>query len=660
MTVRAQAYIDFGAIEARSTRLRRKIERLVKSGVISEGGKAQQMVDGLEAFVVDLGRPQFTGHKLDPRRDATFQELNALWESIGSDHADLMEEYRGLANMITRYFNRNQAVLMGALGEAQNTAGRALTAALANDTPQRGQFLVVEDFSTQENMSPDSTAETGFGGGVLVLQRLSVENAIDAGAEITVRADQSSVVDILGQSNNDIDFRLPYEGKFFALLGEVQPEGGRLKFVTKNGRRALSPTPTELLRASRENIIDGSPESIWQIERVVRRSGDESVSPGDLDRDFPYDFSVELVIDLRAPTIASAITLDPINFGDRNWLEIADVATSLDGQNYETVPGLHDHQFYNVLTDEANKELTPRVANSILAPNKYRYTGDGLWVFPDREIRYVRMNILQRTPIEAPYEILVIKQKQTVKKTKTSGSILGFGGQKKTKTKTVTKDVELSYEESLLVFSGEQEVEETSASVKANYGPSFSLPGVGNIFSSGGTTVEKSGYKFHSARTEQRNDAVRYVIGIRDVEVLTTTFAPESTYISKPFEIPSPIRQVHFRADASVPFTTSVGEPIQYSLSFDGGSTWTRVANGNEPPRYSGGTRVPSVVLVNSGVPEDARDERFGYVETKGPVREVMVRIDLARPEGDPGTTPIVKKYALDIYTEETVSRINV
>jgi len=170
--MRVQAYSKMSAIETRASRLMDKLQRVLISPDLPEAGKIQLMISELEKFVVALGRPEFNGHRLDPRADATFQELNRLFASIACDHEDIMAEYLGLANMITGYFNRNQSALNGAMAEVQNTSARALAASLANGLAQRGQFVIVENFATDGNMSEDSTAEIGFGGGVLTLQRL--------------------------------------------------------------------------------------------------------------------------------------------------------------------------------------------------------------------------------------------------------------------------------------------------------------------------------------------------------------------------------------------------------------------------------------------------------------------------------------------------------
>lgn len=668
---KALAPYESGAIRERIKDLLERSRVLAERGEESDSLKIFKLVEDYENLVLAIGSKQFDGTPLDSRATATFQRLNEIMTGADEDIRALYNEIKGLSQMLARSFNVNQASLRGANAALQRGAALVLTAGLEGAIPQRGMFVAVDTFQDQRLMDLSaSTAEVGFGGSALTLQRLSVEQILDVGAQIQVDADSRTLNDILlptittsaeggGGKISPIESLPPYEGKLYSEpIDEMRPEAGRLKFVNNN--KSLSETPPEELVLARRVMLDSNADTYWQVERVILTDF-KNVEPGDLDSNLKYDFEVSIVIKLSEPKTVSALTLDPMQFGSRAYMEIRNIETSLDGQMWESIPGLHDYNFYNILTDEANKQLTPALTNAVMAPSKYSYEGRGLWIFPTRELRYVRLRIVQRTPIAAPYEVLILKQQQTVKTTKKGFSILGFGGKSRTKTKTEYRNLELSYVESLAVVFGSKDGSalDTGASVKAKSGMNVDIPGLGNIFSSGSKTTSKSGFNLQSIETASRTNAVRYVIGIRDFGLLSAVYDTESQYVSKNFDIPSPVRQIQLRAAHTIPDEFGSGDWIRYLVSVDDGVTWDELAPIEDVPKYTGGTRIPTTLLVNSGTPEDAKDDRFGYRDIGQPADKVKVRIELSRPSNIAGS-PVVNRYALQVLTEETFAPVKI
>ena len=652
MPFRAQASYDSGAVKERVRSLLARMKVLSEKGSTSDPDIVSGLVSEYEELVIDLGSPKFKGKPLDPRDTATFQQLQEIFDDADEDIRGLYREIQELAGVLTRSFNLNQAALDGAVAQMNITTALLLTAGVESSLAQRGMFVAADAFKDQSKMNVDqSTAEVGFGGNALTLERTEVIDVLPENAEVLIDADARPIA-----GAGDVKVLAPYEGRLYALNGEAIPEAGEFKFV--NNGKALAPTPAEKLARARRSILDGNPDTFWQVERVLISTDEQEVEPGAIDNNVQYDFEVVMTLKLPEPVIASAFTMDPMNFGERAWLEILRLETSTDGQTWTPIPGLHDHNFYNVLTDEANKQLNSRVANAVMSPSKYSYEGKGLWVFPARELRFIRARIIQRTPIAAPYDVIKVTQKQTVQTTKTSGSILGIGGKKSTKTKTEYRDIELSYIESLAALYGEYESPNTDPSVKANAGINIDIPGVGNVFSSGSKTTSKSGYSYHSSELQQKFNAVRYAVGIRDIGLLNANYEQASTYISKKFEVPTPARQIQLLAEHTIPESFGAGDWVKYFISLDDGEAWDEMAPLNRPPVYRDGARIPTTILVNAGVPEEARDDRFGYRDTGSPVNSVLVKIELSRPGDAQGTSPVVNSYALNILTEETYSPV--
>jgi hypothetical protein len=234
-------------------------------------------------------------------------------------------------------------------------------------------------------------------------------------------------------------------------------------------------------RDARKRMIDGNPDSFWECEFVIDSSealpawatshktvdlpapppifkvtlpvppntpgSDSQAQGGDTGPTITLgeliarisgpavdwmDLDCTIVLELPDPVMINFINLMPHNFSESTWLEVTEVATSLDGADFEPIEGMTAGKYENVLTDEANSELTEEEVSVTLAPNKFQYTGQGVWTFPVREAKYIKLKLVQKTPIPAPYEVMRVEMTQTVTTTTTEETpgLLGdiFGG----------------------------------------------------------------------------------------------------------------------------------------------------------------------------------------------------------------------------------------
>lgn len=138
------------------------------------------------------------------------------------------------------------------------------------------------------------------------------------------------------------------------------------------------------------------------------------------------DLDCSIIIELPEPKIVNWLNLFPHNFSDSSWLEVLDISTSKDGVEFESIEGMKENKFENLLTDEANTELTPEEVAITMAPSRFKYTGQGVWTFPAREVRFIRFDLLQRTPVPAPYDVLKVELSTTVTFTHTSKKSWGL------------------------------------------------------------------------------------------------------------------------------------------------------------------------------------------------------------------------------------------
>jgi len=201
--------------------------------------------------------------------------------------------------------------------------------------------------------------------------------------------------------------------KALTPAGATQPEGG-----DTGGKRSVQDVMTYgEAGASQEAQQEGVQLTLGELI--------DKISGPAIDK---MDLDATILLELKEPKIINWLNLTPHNFSDTSWLEVLDVSTSKDGANWEEVEGLHDSKFENILTEEANAELTPDEVAVTLAPNKFQYTGQGVWTFPAREVKFIRFKLLQKTPIPAPYDVLMVELSQTVTATHTAKETWGpFG-----------------------------------------------------------------------------------------------------------------------------------------------------------------------------------------------------------------------------------------
>lgn len=200
------------------------------------------------------------------------------------------------------------------------------------------------------------------------------------------------------------------------------------------------------LTAFRKRMVDGNADTFWECEYVLhkpqlddyveqsRNTGDTTetntnlptitaeelrarAAQTDVDE---TDLEVEIVLNLERRESINFITLTPMNFHESAWLEVTDVSTARDGDDsFHVIEGFGDSLFDNVLTDEANEELTDGELKTTLAPNRYSYRGLGVYTFPPRDAQRIRIRLRQRTPVPSTYERMVVQLNRTLSATST-------------------------------------------------------------------------------------------------------------------------------------------------------------------------------------------------------------------------------------------------
>ena len=444
----------------RAAALLRHIRRRVSEGKItSYADLLREALATIDTFYKNLSEPITQPRVLDIDDARDPENVNLTYTEIEEDLTTSFNTARELSNAMASSFNYTSTLVAKLEGKV-----RKLTAQSQDLQHSTGVFT--EDIITVgDSFTDNSKIDSDFS--------VSVDQAeilIGSGC-ILPREEAVSIVDdaeIVIESNYPI-----YEGKFYALDGESIPEGKSFHFKERPGTEPvgsfnvtdtpsaaafkdpipmvntapLKPATTDAGASIKEKddnrnvMLDGNPDTFWQAEYAFMLPAfpdtevtyqelvDYLSSPG-IDG---MDLDVTVTYKLPNSRILNFIVLDPANVGDGAWMEVIDISTSMDKTSWTPIEGLHDHNYENILTDEANEELTSSEVAFTLAPNKYQYAGKGVWTFPSVEARYIRVTIRQSVPVPAPYDIQAVELQQSVTDTVTrekNKSFIGdiFGG----------------------------------------------------------------------------------------------------------------------------------------------------------------------------------------------------------------------------------------
>lgn len=466
--------------------------------------------------------------------------------------------------------------------------------------------------------------------------------------------------------------------------------------------------PMEERAANRQNMVDNNPDTFWECEFVIDSSEAlltarpaTSTQPEGIGSDADHnqlgsqvgnsppeedgsdtggqitlgqlidriaspaidklDMDCTIILELPEVKVINWITLLPHNFSDATWLEVLDVSTSVDGAEWDEVDGLRDAQHENILTPETNAELTPHEVSVTLAPNKFQYSGQGVWAFQAREAKFVRIKLLQKTPIPAPYDIMKVDMSRTLTATHTGhrGTSSTNYQQNKLETLSYLDTLKVNYGEKALSGLGDPaaksvNITRESGGTTADVFRDILDPGrfLHAPSQEASTTHQYTGWSVKERYYETKWDKARYAIGIKEIGAYAYIYSDKAGFVSVPFRAPKPIVAVSLYTDEITPEIfgeTAVRPWIKYWVSFNDGQSWTPIAPANQAVNWVDGidARIPQTIHVNSGIPEEERDLRTGYVDLGEATNQIRLKAVLERPSQYADMTPILKAYRL-------------
>lgn len=372
----------------------------------------------------------------------------------------------------------------------------------------------------------------------------------------------------------------------------------------------------ELRNDQVSSLLDFRPDTIFEYQMV-------NVPNEFIKKHRGYDFEwvkgnkegellrLRLVIELAEESDINWLNINPyypVNSTGR--VKVYSVKTSVDGFDFR---GLYDDEGFILNTELNETPQTYRLDDLFDGSNEYekaKFTGQGVWSFPTRRARYIEIVFDQ----DQSYEELIGQAVYYKRTTSESGVSIStqIPEPMELKDRPAAKDYVLS------------------------------------------------GYR--DAKIDKVVEATkgwRYVIGLRDINIMSYRFAEKSMYVSKRFEVEGDIARVMLYVNEKIPASfleriETSNEWIKYEVSFDD-VNWYRISPMHHEPVTE--SFAPKIIELNGNELEleSAFQVHKTYVTTREAVDGVRLRISMMRPPGDGSAdaTPIVEDYALRVVKRE-------
>ena len=188
-------------------------------------------------FFLNYGKPYFTAHKFHKHDSPQSSVYNENINSLNEDLSRLYSMSTAVSTLTIKSFNYVAVVSKELITNAQIAASKVLDLNIIGGFVKGKVFVAGDDFTSNELIDTSfgintSQAETLKNGAALALKRVGSVQVSGPDNVITVSyvAPDNPNVSKDKQANPPTPGNLErfYEGKFYAFMGEIEPEGGFL------------------------------------------------------------------------------------------------------------------------------------------------------------------------------------------------------------------------------------------------------------------------------------------------------------------------------------------------------------------------------------------------------------------------------------------------
>lgn len=423
--------------------------------------KYTDVLNSFEEFFETLKGPYFIPEYLRKGDPALSEVYNSNLEKIYKDIEFLYNDLKNLKDSKIEAYNYAAVLVSEVSSKANAIASTVLDLNILSNFTRGDSIVAGDDFKNLNFIDSEvglgsSAAELVYGSSGIGLARAGSSDITDLvkSIEVIPLAPVSLITggDVNTSPTPDNLERF-YEGNYYNLLGLARPEGGafniryQMKKVPKEKGNLITEGNEEEVRgfftdygASKEDkkairlqMIDQSPSTFWECEylykikgttvgeRIRERGDPEPPEPNtvidlklaeQIAKQFDFkgrDLIVDIVVTFKAPLNLNFVAINPVIFGATVFPYVEDISTAdLENGQYTTVDGWNNLRFPKIITPEANEFLTDSQLGVSLAPNRYEYSGQGIYPFPVRFTDKLKIRMRVDSPVPQIYERISI------------------------------------------------------------------------------------------------------------------------------------------------------------------------------------------------------------------------------------------------------------
>lgn len=427
-------------------------------------------------FYNSLSTAKFSPKELITGDTPSSEIYNTNLEKIYSDINRFYTELSNLSKANNKAFNYSQVAIEEIKKRADALASMVLDLNILSnftrgDVIVAGDDFINQDFIDKGAITSSVPAEPISNGAGMSLARASSNNlSTNPFTKIDVFPLSPSDVGQVNTSPTPGNFQRFYEGNYYNFLGAARPEGDEfnIQFIvdpkdvvpiaeTNSGEQTRGifleyGASEEVKQEARKKMLDGNPDTFWECEYVVRLSNplipdptdsmvvDEQVESPEgsqytnpeapdtasiqidvndlntraLSEDI-LDLIIDVVVTLPEEQNVNFVSINPVVFSKNAFIDVMDISTiGVSEGEFRTVDGWDTIRFPKTITPEANEYLTDSQLSATLAPSRYNYTGQGIYPFPTRIAKKIKVRLKMSYPSSQAYEKTYVLLKNTV------------------------------------------------------------------------------------------------------------------------------------------------------------------------------------------------------------------------------------------------------
>lgn len=502
MAIKYKVPIPSEMTEKKAQKLYERVRyRLTQRGNTNSEDLLAELDRAFYELFAELKTPMSIGFRLKPYTMRVHKDLYEHFRAVADDLDILFASNQNLTEAATSSFNISAVSTKQLKAKLAELESLSMDLQILDEDTKSSLIIAGDDFVDRNKL--DLSKVTG-----------SRCNILPSGHGISL--ERVGHADVLAPDQAEIRIiteQKVYEGKFYAPLGEAEPEGGKFHWkafdtnrpggdfqnwlgelpddTEQQGRGNPAPNATrevilrdqgaseEELAEVRKAMLDGDPSTYWQVEKTfetpeltarvqeLQEQVRNAIERGDPTQTTPTlstlqdvlngiensPLTVTLLVDIKQEKPVSWLALTPFNFIEGQYVEVTNVEIARGDAIFQQAPGFGKHKNETVLTQEANEELQPDEVQTLMTDTK-TFAGSGLWTFPERLVRYVRFTLRQPAAHVSPYSVYRLLIDGDVRITKRWQKAGSNKWHEDIQEKHVSTEIELNYPKSVMLHQG--------------------------------------------------------------------------------------------------------------------------------------------------------------------------------------------------------------